>query len=75
MIARRRKNGYDQFPQKYQATIAANEDHVGAGIGGRERHLPPKPATAAGDEKTLSSQSESVEDAHRFRHSVTSQCG
>jgi hypothetical protein len=46
--------------------IAADEDHVGAGIGGRERHLPPQPATAAGDEETLSSQSESVEDALRF---------
>ena len=40
--------------------VAADEDDVRAGIGDRERHLPPQPATAAGDEETLSRQSEPV---------------
>src|SRR5581483_9074069 len=45
--------------------VTADEDDVGAGVGDRECHLSPQPAAAAGDEKTLSRQLESVEDAHR----------
>ena len=44
--------------------IAADEDHVGPRVGDRDRHFPPQPATAAGDEETLSRQFESVKDAH-----------
>jgi hypothetical protein len=44
--------------------IAADEDHVGPGVGDRDRHFPPQAATAAGDEEALSRQFESVKDAH-----------
>ena len=33
--------------------IAADEDHVGPRVRDRDRHFPPQPATAAGDEESL----------------------
>src|SRR4051812_23772773 len=57
--------GADVFGRLLQAGwIAADEDDVRPCVRDRERHLPPQPATAAGDEEALPRQSEPIEDAH-----------
>ena len=44
--------------------VAADQDHVGAGLGDGERHLAPQAAAAAGDEQAFVVEAEAVEDGH-----------
>jgi hypothetical protein len=42
--------------------VAANEQHIGAGVSDRQRHLPPEPSASARDEGPFAIQFESIED-------------